>query len=229
MRYARPVLAATLLFSLMVAPALAADKEPSVTGAWKCAGSSGGDQKMTFRLDLVQKGTDVTGTAGNDEGSVEISKGTFENGKLKLVLEAMGGEYTIEGAFEGEALKGNFSHSAGAKGTWEGVREGTKEAAGSTVADVLGKWKISAETDHGKNEYTLELTRDGEKLGGLMRTEQGDEVTLARVSFAESTLKFAVPTGEGDYEVEGQVAGKSMKGTYKGPDGQKGKWEASKL
>lgn len=229
MRLARVVFAAILVSSFLVAPGLAADKEPNVTGAWKCVGNSGGDQKMTFRLDLVQKGTTVTGSAGNDEGSVDISKGTFENGKLKLVLEAMGGEYTIEGAFEGEALKGNFSHSTGSKGTWEGTREGAKETAASTVADLLGKWKLSAETDSGKHEYTLELTRDGEKLSGLMRTEEGDEVTLAGVSYAENTLKFAVPTGEGDYEVEGKVAGKSIKGTFKAPDGKKGTWEAAKI
>lgn len=217
------VIFSALLVVLSLVPAFAQEKKPTVTGSWKCVAMVN-DQRGEFQLDLVQKGAEVSGTATRSDGSTDIQKGSFENGKLKLNIEADGGEYALEATLDGQTLKGELSHSAGFKGTWEAKRAG---AEGGSVT-VAGAWKLMATVGGQTVEYKVELKQDGENYSGSIYTADGEAIPLSKISFKDNVLKFTVSAPDGDYNTESKFDGKSLKGTFTTPNGDKGTFEATK-
>lgn len=217
--------ALVLAVCLVAGSGFSEEKKPTVTGSWKCVAKSERGPSE-FALDLVQKGSEVTGTASRSDGSTDIQKGSFEDGKLKLTIEADGGDYQMEATLSGNKLTGTLSHTSGGKADWEGTRE--EPAASTTIEALLGTWKTKAETGGGTVEYTLEFKKDGDALAGTLTTPDGQTLKLTNTSFADNVVKFVVTTDDGDYKAEGKVNGKTIKGNYVGPDGGKGAWEASK-
>src|SRR5688572_5158081 len=91
--------------------------DDSVAGVWKCVSRSEGRPAREFKLELVQKGTEVTGTASRDDGSAPITKGSFESNKLKLSIDAGGNVIELEGTLADGKLSGVIPLPSG-KATW---------------------------------------------------------------------------------------------------------------
>lgn len=228
MKHLTAVLAFTLTISLTALPAFAQpQKQEGVTGVWKCVAKTESRPNMEFKLDLVQKGKEVTGTASRSDGSTGIQKGSFENGKLKLVVEADGGTYEFEGSLSGDKLTGNLAHSTGTKASWEGVREGA--AAPAASAGIEGRWTLRARVGERTAEYVMEFKKDGDQLTGKLTLPDGQSVPMSKASFVDNVLKFSLATGDGSYESEAKLEGDKLVGTYTTPAGQKGDWEATRL
>jgi hypothetical protein len=215
----RHSMAVALAFSLLLFSApLMAD---TVTGTWKCVANNDG-QTMQFTLELVQRGNAVTGNASRYDGSTDISKGSFENGKLKLLVEADGGEYSIEGELSGNTLKGKLSHTSGSSAPWEGKRQGGETA-------ILGTWKMRTNAGGQVLESNMEFKKEGDALVGTIILPDGQTLRLQKASFAGDTLNFTVSLDQGDFPAEGKLEGNKLTGTYTTPGGQKDTWEATRI
>jgi len=198
---------------------VAAASAQTVAGNWKCVAKVEGRPNMEFRLQLQQDGKEVTGTASRSDGSAPIRQGSFENGKLKLLIDADGGTYDLQATVSGDKLTGTLTHTGGEKAAWEATREGG--AGGASASSIEGAWKT--------DQYTLEFKRDGANLTGKVVMPDGQAVPLTKASFANGVVRFEVGSPDGNYEVEAKLEGDRLAGTYKTPSGNKRDWEATRL
>src|SRR5205085_203856 len=143
-----------------------------------------------FQLDLVQKGSDVTGTASRTDGSTDIQKGSFRDGKLSVNVEADGGEYLIQGTLDGDKLAGTLTHSSGVKAPWEGTRGAA--ASASSTANPVGQWKIRADAGDHPVEATLSIKEDAKKLTGTIALHDGELQQLNDITFVDGRLTFSI-------------------------------------
>lgn len=198
---------------------VAAASAQTVAGNWKCVAKTEGRPNMEFRLQLEQNGKEVSGTASRSDGSTPIRQGSFEDGKLKLLIDADGGTYDLQATVSGDKLTGTLSHTSGDKAAWEAVREGG--AGGASASSIEGAWKT--------DQYTLEFKREGDTLTGEVVMPDGQTIPLTKPSFANGLLRFEVGSPEGNYEAEAKLDGDKLVGTYKMPSGNKRDWEAKRL
>ncbi len=214
--------------ALAAAPAFA--QSGTVTGSWKCVTKPEGRAPTEFRLDLVQKGAEVTGTGSRSDGSADIRRGRWENGVLKFEIDAGNGPLSFEAALSGDKLTGTLTLPDDRKVAWEGVREGSSAATAATTSSVgvAGTWKVTAKTATGAIELTMDLKQEGNALSGRMTTSDGNTLNVTKLSFSDKTLRLTVPTDEGNYDVEGKLDGERLAGTYLGPNGTKLTWEAGR-
>lgn len=95
----------------------------TIAGVWKCVLKSDDRPDAEGTLELKQNGEEITGTGSNAGGSAPV-KGTFKDGKFKLVIETGQRNWDLEGTLEGDKLTGTWAiTAAGLKGTIEGVRK----------------------------------------------------------------------------------------------------------
>lgn len=96
-------------------------------------------------------------------------------------------------------------------------------------ATVVGAWKVVATVAGQTNTYRIDLKQEEGKYSGTITTANGDTVSLAKISFVDNTLKFTVAAPEGDYDTESKFDGRTLKGTFTAPSGEKGKFEATRI
>ncbi len=204
---------------LAVAPALTA--ADNVTGTWNCVAKSPGRPDMEFQLDLKQDGKQVSGTGSRADGSASIQQGSFENGKLKLQIDADNGTYEFEATLTGNKLSGSLTHPSRGKATWEGTREAAAGASKASASPIEGVWKME--------HYNLEFKQEGGKLIGSVIMSDGQVVPLTKITFADSVLRFTATSPDGSYEAEAKLDGDKLVGTYSTPSGAKRTWEAKRL
>lgn len=95
-------------------------------------------------------------------------------------------------------------------------------------AALIGTWKVVAQMPQGVASYRVEFRQNGENLTGTLFTDNGDTVPLRNVTFSDNVLKFVVAASEGDYQTESKIEGKKLKGSYVGPNSEKGTFEGTK-
>ncbi len=194
-----------------------------LSGAWKGAQHLPQMPDRDFRLELEQRGERINGKASTSEGNAPI-KGTFKDGVLKAAVESDQGNYEVEGKLDGDKLSGNWvMASTGTKGTWEATREGLPKGP------LSGGWKcVSRGPDVPENEFQLDLDQRGDKITGMGSNAQGS--TPLKGSFDNGSFKIVVPTGAGNYELEGKLEGDKLSGnwTFTG-SGAKGTWEGKRI
>lgn len=211
----------SMLFGVVAAVVLwaAAGSGQTVAGNWKCVAKVEGRPNMEFRLQLEQDGKEVTGTASRSDGSAPIRRGSFEDGKLKLLIDADGGTYDLQATVSGNKLTGTLTHTNGDKAAWEATREGG--AGGASASSIEGAWKT--------DQYTLEFKRDGGSLTGKVVMPDGQAIPLTKASFANGVVRFEVGSPDGNYEAEAKLDGDKLVGTFKTPAGATRNWEAQRL
>lgn len=131
------------------APPPAAPTADAVSGTWEVQIRAEIPVPLTMTLELALDGTKVTGSLrmrfGEQQGpAAEISEGSFENGRIRLVARAMGGEAVLEGTVADDSMSGTFTAGEGRlRGEFSGRRtatgDGTATAAAALAADGSGE------------------------------------------------------------------------------------------
>ncbi len=113
----------TLLMAMLAFTAIAADISGKWSGSFTAEGGEGGSAYAV----LKQSGTEVTGTAGPDEGQQwQIQKGKFEGNRLSLEVKhpESGAIYKVELTLSGDnSMKGDLTASMPDGGTMKGKME----------------------------------------------------------------------------------------------------------
>lgn len=102
-------------------PGRLAPREEMLAGTWQCQSKSSDGSEYQFNLELKVEGDNVTGPPRQD--GLQITKGTFKNGKLELQVKIDEDSYTLTGNLEQGKLVGQYKQINGnEKGTWQGER-----------------------------------------------------------------------------------------------------------
>jgi hypothetical protein len=197
----------------------AAAPASGIAGTWEIVAVTP-DGDASYLLELNRQGDGFTGTIGGDMGTASLDALSFKDGKLHFEVDGGGTVYIIDGALEGDNLKGRWAISGGdASGTWSGKRKGA--AAGSAApaqASLGGTWEGSADTPDGTMSFQMLLQQNGDNLTGQIPMPDGT-VTLQKVSFSGGKLVFEVDYMGGTYRFEATLDGLSLKGKWSSVDG----------
>ncbi len=96
--------------------------------------------------------------------------------------------------------------------------------------DITGKWDMSIGSSQGSLPATLTVTKEGEKLAGLLSSMQGDVPTTVTLKEKAVSIEFSVQTPNGPLNIimSGTVDGDAMKGTADFGGRGSGDWSAKK-
>ncbi len=92
-------------------PAASSNPNASLTGKWNVAVDAGG-QTVAFVLNLTQVENTVTGTLESDQGTLQISSGSYKDGVLTIKTTSPI-ELTLVGQVSGSSMSGNFTAPQG--------------------------------------------------------------------------------------------------------------------
>ena len=94
----------------------------SVAGRWQCTGTGLEAETISFRLELNQSGSNVSGfwIIGNDE--VPIREGKIQDNRIELVTFADDKLFTSVATVESDEMKGTWKDDTGRSGSWQAKR-----------------------------------------------------------------------------------------------------------
>ena len=97
----------------------------SVAGRWQCTGTGLEAETISFRLELKQSGTSLSGfwIIGDDE--VPIREGKLQDNRIELITFADDKQFTSVATVEGDELKGTWKDDTGRSGSWQAKRVAT--------------------------------------------------------------------------------------------------------
>ena len=109
----------------------------------------------------------------------------------------------------------------------------TAQAQTPVAPPVVGRWNLVVTGPTGAYPTWLEISRSGrDRLIGRVMHGTGSARPIARVDFADGTLRFAVPPqwerDTADLRVEGRLDGERMTGTLLTPGGERHTWTATR-
>jgi hypothetical protein len=93
-----------------------------VSGDWDATADAGG-QTIPFVLKLKLSGETVTGSSETAQGKLDISKGTYKDGKLTFVLAMDQGALTMTGMIKDGKIAGDFDFAGQMQGKWEAKKK----------------------------------------------------------------------------------------------------------
>jgi len=202
----------------------AADAAPAanIAGRWDVTAQSPAGRSMKLELILKQDGDKITGTLGNERGTVDLTDARLEGNDLsfKLVVES---GYTVKLTLSGDSMKGTSTGSDG-----EAWQVSAARPAAAPAGSITGKWKLSGKrADGGEDNVELELKDDGGKLTGAILAE-GMNLPIQDVKLEGKELSFRLPTPQGEFTLKLTVGENSMKGTYSRADTKPGELTATR-
>lgn len=213
-----PVVAVLLALSLLLPAAgqSTAAAPVNALGAWDLTFDTDQGQ-IAGQLVLAKDGDKITGSISSPQGTIPV-EADVDGKTLKVWFNYPGqdGPMPVEmtGAIDGDNLKGSFTLSGSAGGTFAGAREkdsspapsaATPAAAGS-AASLTGTWSVSLQLDTISASPTLVLKQDGEKLSGDYTSEQyGKFPVTGTVKGTDVTITFSM-----------SIQGAAVDVTYKG-------------
>ncbi len=209
------------LITLMAGATLAAD----IAGKWDITAQSPAGRSMKLELILKQDGDKISGTLGNERGTVDLTDAKLEGNNLSFKLMVDGADYSVKLALSGDSMKGTSTGSDGS--VWQ-ITAAKPAAAAASAGGITGKWKLNGKRADGtEDNVELELADDGGKLTGAILA-QGTKFPIQDAKLEGKQLSFRLPTPEGEYTLKLTIGENSMKGTYSSGDSKPGELTATR-
>ncbi len=219
----KAIVAVAVLACVVLAPMVIAAE--GVVGDWEFK-SQVPARAMTATMTITKSADGkLAGTWSTQRGESQLSDITFENGKLKFVqTNNFGGQEmktAYEGAIEGGKLKGTGKGQFG-EFTFEGALQGEAK----TGADaIVGAWQVSVNMPARDNIEKLTITKNADgTLAGKWVGQRG-ESKVSNIKFEGGKLTFIRTSDFGgrimETEFEGTVDGDAIKGAFKSDRGDR--------
>lgn len=214
-----------------------------VSGPWRATALMPSGQEAVSLLTLKQDGESVSGRAEWPNGSMELSRGSFKDGKLLLEVdverEEQKGVIRVEARFQGERLLGWWKvvregNEEVFEGEWSAVAEEPAQGKDPDLAPILGEWELVAEFQDYKLDYTLRLALKDKALRAILVSPRSGEHPAKAATFKDGVLRIEIDRTYNGNEVtlvyEGKLAGEGLSGTVVpvGLPDVKGTWKAEK-
>jgi hypothetical protein len=122
MRFQNTRLILLLIIIDLIGSTLHLGAQVSVAGRWQCTGTGLEAETISFRLELTQSGSSVSGfwTIGNDE--VPIREGKIQDNRIELITFADDKLFTSVATVESDEMKGTWKDDTGRSGSWQAKR-----------------------------------------------------------------------------------------------------------
>jgi hypothetical protein len=180
--------------------AQAADK-PNPTGNWTIAIEVLGESH-TYLLKLKVDGEKLTGSVVDDKNNevgrgkeYPLRAGKYKDGALSFTVigDGHGAQMPIvaTGRFSGDTMKGKANAELDGQAlniVWEAQR--------IVAGNPTGTWNMSVEVNGKKQEFTLKLKLDGDKLTGAMVGKNGKESVLQNAKYKDGDMSFTIVRDE---------------------------------
>ena len=88
-----------------------------ISGEWEAVADAQG-QAVPFTLVLKLDGEKVTGSSNSQLGAANISTGTWQDGKLAVVLDGGSGQITLVATIVDGKLSGDYDYAGQSSGKW---------------------------------------------------------------------------------------------------------------
>jgi hypothetical protein len=219
----KAVVAVVVLACVVLAPVVIAAE--GVEGVWEFKSQM--QARTSTATMTITKNADgkLAGTWSAQWGESTLSDITFENGKVRFVQTGnFGGQdmkTTYKGVLEGGKLKGIGKGQFG-EFTFEGALQGEAK----TGADaIIGEWQMSVNMPARENVEKLTITKNADgTLAGKWEGRRG-ESKISNMKFEGGKLTFIRASDFGgrimESEFEGTVEGDAIKGVFKSDRGNR--------
>ena len=94
----------------------------SVAGRWQCSGTGLDTETVTFRLELTQSGSSLSGIWIINGEEIPIREGKIQDNRIELITFADDKKFTSVATLQGEEFKGTWKDDTGRSGIWQGKR-----------------------------------------------------------------------------------------------------------
>lgn len=227
---------ALVLVTLVASVGTAFGQSHPVEGVYAVTATGNEIGTVTFTLTLKRAGTTWSGEVTDSALPFTVKSVTVsESNNIKIMAAAGDTEVTIEGAFDGMKIAGNWS-AGEAKGAWSGARKDAAMAAkpaasagtsgsGATAA-LEGTYDAEVVADgQGALPFTLIVKKSGDKLATEVQNAGDLNIVGIEVNGEAVTLKA---TFQGNpFDLPGKIAGSEMNGKWEA-GGFTGSWKAKK-
>jgi hypothetical protein len=110
-----------ILFGILLSAAiLSAAGKP--LGSWECTSSTPGGSEMKWTLTVKEVDGKLVGTAGSEDGEIQIEDAKFENDTLSFKVNHDSGSYEVILKVDGDKLDGNWK-GGGETGSIKGAKK----------------------------------------------------------------------------------------------------------
>jgi hypothetical protein len=219
----KAVVAVVVLACVVLAPIVIAAE--GVVGEWEFKSQT--QARTSTATMTITRNADgkLAGTWSTQRGESQLSDITFEGGKVKFIQTSnFGGQdmkMTYEGALEAGKLKGTGKGQFG-EFTFDGALQGEAK----TGADaIVGEWQMNVNMPARENVEKLTVTKSADgTLAGKWEGRRG-ESKISNMKFEGGKLTFIRTMDFGgqirESEFEGTVVGDAIKGVFKSDRGDR--------
>jgi len=194
----------------------------SAAGKWEISATDPDGTARRATLELNQDGEKLTGQIVLDSGeTLPVSAGKVSADAISFRISIGDGDIDVTGKIAGDTVAGEYTMPGGEKGKFTARRAG--------AASLSGKWKVVAKDAEGNEiRSTLDLKVEGDRLTGVIATENGDSAPLIEGKVQGETFSFKIYVGDGNIDVKGRLENGRLSGEYVTPNGSKGTYVATR-
>ncbi len=217
-----------LAFLLGTATALAQGTTASETlsGKYEGTAKTSGAPDEQVSLELKNDGGKISGRLMNGQTVIEVSEGTFTDGKLSLKFGAAAKDGVLTANVEGEKITGDWL--AGTQKRSVELKKVAAAAATSTATvNLSGQWDAVADAQGQPFPFLLTLKVEGESVSGSSSSQLGDS-TIKTGTWKEGRLVFQLEGQNGVISMSAIVVDGKLSGEFDYAGQLQGKWVAIK-
>ena len=197
----------------------------TLSGKYEGTAKAAGAADAQITLELKNEGGKVSGHLTNGANSVEISEGSWIDGKLSLKLGPEAKDGVLTAKVEGDKLIGDWM-----VGTQKKSVELKKAAVAPTAAaavNLSGQWDAVADANGQPFPFLLTLKIEAEKVTGGSSSQLG-ETNISNGSWKDGHLSFQLEGQNGTITMSATVIDGKLSGEFDYAGQLQGKWVAVK-
>ncbi|PYP88013.1 MAG: hypothetical protein DMF61_07895 [Blastocatellia bacterium AA13] len=227
---------ASLAALLLLVAAAAAQTKDDVSGKYEGVAKSAALGEIPLTVEIKNDNGKLTGKLDTPQGTINITDGSYKDGKVALKFDAGGNEGTVNAQMKDGKIVGEWT-LAGQTGTLELKKAGEtmagppptapKTSTSSASDPISGEWAANADVQGMSIPFTLKLKLDGDKVTGESTSEQGT-APISKGSFSADKLSILVDTPNGALKLDATLKEGKLVGDLDFASQFQGKWEAKK-
>ena len=183
------------------------------------------ETKLT--LELKTEGGKLSGRLISPQSTVEISEGTFADGKLTVKFGAGGRDGTLAAKVDGDKITGDWQAGT-QKRAVELKKAPVAVAAPSTASpanELSGDWDGVADAQGQPFPFLLTLKVDGETVTGSSSSQLG-ELAVSAGTWKDGKLNFVLESPNGTITMSAVLVEGKLSGDFDLAGQTQGKWVA---
>jgi hypothetical protein len=218
------LLTATALVLALSAVAFA--QAPDISGKYEGTVKTAGAADSMATLEIKNDAGKVSGKMVSGTATLEVSEGTFADGKLTLKFGVAGKDGTLSAKVEADTITGDLL-AGSQKKSLELKKAGGAATAAAPSVDLNGQWDAVADAQGQPFPFLLILKVDGENVTGSSSSQLG-ESKIKSGSWKAGKLAIELEGQSGTVVMSAEVVEGKLAGQFDFAGQLSGKWVAVK-